>query len=1769
MALNFNVDPYYDDFDPTKNYHRILFKPGYAVQARELTQAQTILQNQISNFADAIFSQNTPVTGGQVTTNLNCYYIRLNATNNNVPVVASAFLNKVISDATGTVLAKVIATTEATGTTINPGDPPTLIVSYYSGIHFTDSNLITPTDGTNIAATVATSITNVPSTGLSSTASISNGVFYIVRGYSQSDTPNADGTYTKYSIGNFVQVNPQTIILSKYSNTPSYRVGLSIFETIADYVNDSTLLDPAAGASNYQAPGADRYQVTLTLTTLPLALGNDDGFIELLRIINGQIVKRVDGTVYSTIDDYFAKRDYETNGDYIVNDFKLTPAANTFNTNLYDLSVGPGVAYVHGYRVENQSNQVLTSDRARTVNQTINDDIYVDYGNFYYVDTANGVFDVATMPSVDFHSVTANNIVSTNNVTYSATQVGTGYIRNLSYVAGTGSQTNTYIYQAYINDFTANTLSGSVASATSTTIVINDTNGSFSPVANAYYNTTLALTSGTSAGDTRNIVSYTNSGGTKTITVDKPFTLTPDTTTKFTIQFMQFDVESIVVKSPSYGINASVNINSAYGKVNGLVTGDAILNGPGTPELIIPVGNPFVANISSSSYVSTKVFRNKNFTSSGLTLTIGSGPLRFVTDGHTPLNTSTVLNNYIVIDTSTGHILDFSTSGNTVSVASGSQSATFTSSSYTGKTVDVICRVNITSADAGGANNAGTILKSKNLVVSNTTIASTSGPDSGGALNSTTYVDLTNGQTYITNSGTGTGKISLYVADVKKVRKILDTGSPSTTPTTVGLSSYTDVTNQYVLNNGQKDNFYDHAFIQLIAGANPAKGNLLVFFDYYKHGGGDGYFSVLSYLSPALGGVSYSPEAYQNIGTYTAKDGNSYRLTDVLDFRPSRKNAQTGFIFEYTGNPTSDDTGILIPQNNTQFACNYAYYQGRKDLLVLSKDKSFQIVEGNPADNPTPPSQPDGSLLLANLTLDPYTAYVPGENPAGTPANLSIAKVQHNRWAKSDITDLQTRVNNLEYYTSLNVLEQNAQSLQVPDVNGLNRFKNGILVDDFSSFATADTTNADYGANINIRNKQLSPITIVDNFQLQNPIVTASLGTLTGTNTWAVSSINGTHTNIFTLPYTTANAVVQPLASSVVSLNPFAVTVYQGVASLNPPMDNWVDNTQAPSLLITDPNMQIYQQTNGVNVTNAGDFAIIPGTESTSTSSVSVINHGAFNGPFGGQVGYTATTTSTYASQLQNITTSGNYSPVSSTLSTNNGYLTNIAVLPYIRPQQIGFSVKGMLVNTPVSVWFDGTNVSQYITTPNTIELTSVNGTFNIDDIVGFYTSNKFYPVGRVLGVYNYPNTNNTRLYISKIVGVANYSTTTTFQNAQFDSNGNYTTSTANGTLNSGVSSIHTSGQLTGVGGSYTPQSGGSAQQIYKVSDPNDWCSFLNQYGVWGDLNQSASYNASFVTNFPTTGSYTFTTSTDNSATITLDGTTVVTSSSFTTTTSATVSVTAGNHTIAWAAVNTGGPAGIALTVTDQYGNMVFNSTNPPNLNYDSVGQEIVLPLGGAWFTGVTKIKLDQGANASSSSYYVGSKISISSKYVYQYTSQTATYVPPPPAPSGGGGGGGGKIICTKLYQLGLMDEEIYKADQAFGELLRQKDPAAYYGYIRWATIVVDWMSGQGPQCMFWIRDDEKRAKTQQRLAIKWAHRIATPWAEHMAYLMGQRDKDNFAGKLIMNIGKPISKFVNLLPKRNKEAGLATGYSMWAVFGFLYVISKIFGNKLFPKTINN
>ena len=201
----------------------------------------------------------------------------------------------------------------------------------------------------------------------------------------------------------------------------------------------------------------------------------------------------------------------------------------------------------------------------------------------------------------------------------------------------------------------------------------------------------------------------------------------------------------------------------------------------------------------------------------------------------------------------------------------------------------------------------------------------------------------------------------------------------------------------------------------------------------------------------------------------------------------------------------------------------------------------------------------------------------------------------------------------------------------------------------------------------------------------------------------------GGATSIITLPYSTANLAIQKLASNTISLNPFAVSIAEGVLDINPPMDMWVQTSREPDVLVVDPNMTLFRSGNTFNVLSASDWQTIPGTTYTVSS----------------QQGRTVTV-NTYADQQQQTVT-GNYDKVT---SINGNFITDISMQPYMRSQNLILRAQGMKINTPVSVYFDGTKVNDYIVQPNIIELTSVNGTFQDGDVVGYMSGGNF-KIGR------------------------------------------------------------------------------------------------------------------------------------------------------------------------------------------------------------------------------------------------------------------------------------------------------------------------------------------------------------------------------------------------------------------------------------------------------
>ena len=88
QQTNLNVAPYFDDFDATNDYHKVLFKPGFPVQARELTTLQSILQNQIEKFGQHFFKEGSKVIPGNTGYSQIYYCVQLENTFQGVPVAA-------------------------------------------------------------------------------------------------------------------------------------------------------------------------------------------------------------------------------------------------------------------------------------------------------------------------------------------------------------------------------------------------------------------------------------------------------------------------------------------------------------------------------------------------------------------------------------------------------------------------------------------------------------------------------------------------------------------------------------------------------------------------------------------------------------------------------------------------------------------------------------------------------------------------------------------------------------------------------------------------------------------------------------------------------------------------------------------------------------------------------------------------------------------------------------------------------------------------------------------------------------------------------------------------------------------------------------------------------------------------------------------------------------------------------------------------------------------------------------------------------------------------------------------------------------------------------------------------------------------------------------------------------------------------------------------------------------------------------------------------
>tara|TARA_B100000963_G_scaffold116471_1_gene101460 strand:- start:3730 stop:9225 length:5496 start_codon:yes stop_codon:yes gene_type:complete len=1214
VVKSFLEAPHFDDFDETKNYHRVLFRPGHAVQARELTQLQTALQAQIDRYGQFAFKDGSRVVNGKATLNVNYDFVKVESSfthSSQGPLNTDNYLDEFVgSTITGTTTG-VTAIVKQAVAAVSGGDPATLYLQYTAaGTEATVASAVSNSTsvtlsaantlikvgqkvtGTGISGTVTVSAISGTTLTLSSNQTIANSTVLTFTGTSQtfangeeltSDTSTTSGIVRHakslassstglgssinieegvyFIAGTFVFVPAGSLLLDKYTNTPSYIVGLKVTESKIDSSTDTTLLDNAQGVPNAAAPGALRYQISTTLIKEPLSLASrtEDNYITLLVIENGlTAVDKTDKNTETELTERLARRTFEESGDYVVEPFQInlkeylktgdnfgfktvseieaeeslsTADATTFGDNRFQVGIDPSVAYVKGFRVANGITKQLTVEKPRGASSTNTVNVSttsVLVGNFVKLTaaTVKGMPDVNEFSTIDLHSV---NIAGTQS---NSNKIGTARARALEFV---NNELRLYLFDI---NMTGSNVFSSVKS-------VNQT------------------------GNTQNFIGDLASIGNL------------------------FDVgnNGLIFKLPQTAVKT-------------------LRTGATTTDTVYIVKQLFDVNSNTIS-VSNATFVN----TSSIVASLGNG----------------------VIDTSP-------------TISSGSDGST-----------------SLTFSDISGATPNTARMKvmadvQKNIVEKTKTRVN--GSTVTGALSS--------------------GALSLAKSDIIRVTEVKD-------------AQNVVITDRFILDNGQRDNFYQNGKVSLKPGNPTPSGNITVTFDHYTHTSGD-YFSVDSY-----------PEADRLKKVLFDSNQGEVNLLDCLDFRPRKADAGAD---NFTG---TNGSHPQPPKPNHAAIAQVEHFMPRIDKVYITRKGEFKTEVGVPSLTPKAPKTPDDSMAIYNLFLNPFVYDLDDVSPK---------IIENRRYSMKDIGDLDSRIKNLEYYTSLSLLEQSAADVELFDGSGFSRLKNGFIVDGFKGHNVGDTANPDYTASIDKKNGILRPKFDERNVNL---VRLSSEANGNGSNNFATKSAS-----LVTLPFTETNYVNQPYSSFFSNVNPYNVFTWGGMMDLSPDSDEWKETDVRPNVIIDDS--AAYEQ-----FAQLAEESGILGTvwnewetnwtgvevDSSQTSSGAGFFDDFFDLDFGDgrfdpllrgrrrrRGGRGNVTTITTTTTTQNQSRSGLRTDLAfDTVQRSDGQrVVEINFVPFIRSRKIHFKAQLMKPNTTVFAFFDGVNVANYVQEESFVEFSDSTG---------------------------------------------------------------------------------------------------------------------------------------------------------------------------------------------------------------------------------------------------------------------------------------------------------------------------------------------------------------------------------------------------------------------------------------------------------------------------
>lgn len=1191
MAIDFSLKPYYDDFDSSKGYLKILFKPGYAVQTRELNQIQSIIQNQIKNFGDHVFKNGTNIYGGRFTMYKNAKMFKITSN-----ITKDEWSNEsVITN--GTVDAKIIKLEKFS-------DGEYFIVEYLQGnTSFLESDNISLKDNESNNEIIV--LEEDPSNAV--VFSVDSGIFY-VNGY-------------------FVVTEKQTIFLGT-DPVLSAAIGFYVNEFIAtvDNGDDSSLYDNALGSTNYAAPGADRYYMTMTLDFIDYFTPDiPANFIKIYSVERGDIRISKEVTEYNEVEKMLARRTFDESGNYVISSFNAraiehngTTISGSITINngsknivgtdtaflseirrdsqlllngflytvdtitsdtqctLTDPFVGPaiyslsnvlaknfdqfsvkldsGKAYVRGHEIETFSPSYLTVNKGQTAN-LVSNSVYFNYGNYVYVNTVKGSNDVQNLDEIEFHY--------TDSAISADTVIGTGLCSNLEYIAPD-------LYRFSFNNIKFNSVS--TIAATQTTNVTVDLTHLGIAENDAFIGAKVKAILLVDASDlnVRTIIGY--NGTTKVATVDIPWSVNMPADTPITVNW---DSESIKQISTDRGgltestclidsRSRSLRTNNYVSTINYFVTEISEHDVSNKDSFLIQIpqqnvvpllpttNNKVPSSLGTFSYFYSESFVGQTWTPTGdeyvWTTTLSGENNYFIGEPGSFSLTAANTSNYFIVSNST-EVVEvtsiLSNGGKTIHLyaADDPGSTTIIAKCFAKNTVAKYRRlIKPTLTDGVPAAANGLLIPDVDVAGKDVTLYRDNENNITGLIkidnpNRTPgdFDTLMISQVYKL-LGRFEKEYGLFVSENVNVSfKVIDSSDPAD----FANDSY-DITSSYELNDGQKPFYYDFAKITLLPYRKaPISPSIMVMVSFFRDdssaGHADGYYSIDSYTwDLAAGTASTFRDAYHMIPVFESPNG-PIPLRDCIDFRPAREHGNKDLVMINSKIPISDQA----------FNLTYSYYSGRIDKVVLTESGAFKVYTGVPSMMPLVPNHQDNELPLYNIMIPSWTFFL---------EDISFQQFNYKRYTMRDIGDLEQRIEHLEYYSSMSLLEKEVKNMSFKDEQtGLEMFKSGFFVESFTSHRLVDTAHDECRNlfSIDIQNGELRPTFFVYHNEL--PVTKYDSDTI---DEWDGSTK-------FTLKCIEEPFIIQGDPTHYFNVNAINTGVYVGTTDIYPDADVWVDtNTQ-------------------------------------------------------------------------------------------------------------------------------------------------------------------------------------------------------------------------------------------------------------------------------------------------------------------------------------------------------------------------------------------------------------------------------------------------------------------------------------------------------------------------------------------------------------------------------------------------------------------------------